>query len=167
MEPKNYYSCSSWNYGTYAPCNPYFVQQYKYPSIPTQSRYIPHPNNNVYNKYGKRRLPEEERIVTNEYMQSLNHMKKMEKSKNSFRIKSAQGRAPKSALNTNSKENNNNEQNENNEPKENNNTNNNNNEISKTNPNKFKFRLTYEEWLEVKNKQQMIFNQIKKINTKI
>ena len=49
MEPKNYYSCSSWNYGTYAPCNPYFVQQYKYPSIPTQSRYIPHPNNNVYN----------------------------------------------------------------------------------------------------------------------
>jgi len=83
-------------------------------------------------------------------MQSLNHMKKMEKSKNSFRIKSAQGRAPKSAINSNTKENNNNEQNTNNETKENNNTNNNNNEIVKTNPNKYKLRLAYEEWLEVK-----------------
>ena len=165
MEPRNYYSCSSWNYGAYAPCNPYFVQQYKTQGIPSQNRYIPHPNNNLYNKYGKRILPEEERIVTNDYMQSLNHMKKMEKSKNSFRIKSSQGRASKSAIDENAKENNNNEQNANNEAKENNNTDNdnNNNEISKINPNKYKFRLTYEEWLEVKNKQQMIFNQIKKI----
>ena len=125
MNQNNYFSCSSWNYGSYAPCNPCFVQQFKYSNIPNQNRYISPENNKAYNKFGKRILPEEDRIVTNEYMQSLNHMKKMEKSKDAFRVKSAK--------------------------------------VLKTNINNFKFRLTYNEWLEVKNKQQMIFNQIKKI----
>ena len=40
----------------------------------------------------------------------------------------------------------------------NNNTNN-----TKTDMTNYKFRLTYDEWLEVKNKQRMIFNQIKKL----
>ena len=28
---------------------------------------------------------------------------------------------------------------------------------------KYHFQLTYEDWIEVKNKQKMIFNQIKKL----
>ena len=103
MNQNYYYSCSSWNYGSYAPCNPCFIQQIKNTNMPNQNRYIPPKDNNVYNKFGKRILPEEERIVTNEYMQEINHKKKMEKSKDFFRVKSAQSTKQN---NTTTKENN-------------------------------------------------------------
>ena len=65
MDPRNYYSCSSWNYGSYAPCNPCFIQQCKPSAISNQNKYIPsNQNANVYNRYGKRVLHEQERIVT-------------------------------------------------------------------------------------------------------
>ena len=81
------YSCSSWNYGSYTPYNPYYTQQNKYSNIPNQNRYVHTQNNNVYNKFGKRALPEEERIVTNEYMKEINHIKYLEKSKNSLKTR--------------------------------------------------------------------------------
>ena len=143
--PNNNYSCSSWNYGAYAVCNPFYVQQNKTPNTQNQIRYIPPQNNQLFNKYGKRPLREEERIVTNEYLQNLNHMKKMEKNKDIFRTKSAHG-LRRTHRNNNAEEN-----------AQNINTN------IKHDDSKYKFRLTYEEWLEVKNKQKMIFNQIKKI----
>ena len=157
MNQNNYYSCSSWNYGSYAPCNPCFKQQFKSFSTTSQPRYIAPPQNN-YNKFGKRFLPEEERIVTNEYLKEINHIKKLDKSKDSFKIR----QRPK----TTKIDNNNDNHNINNNNNTNNNTNtnqNNNNVVIKTDTNKYKFRLTYDEWLDVKNKQQMIFNQIKKI----
>ena len=143
INPNNNYSCSSWNYGAYAVCNPCYVQQVKTPNPQNQIRYIPPQNNQLYNKYGKRPLREEERIVTNEYLQNINHMKKMEKNKDIFRTKSAHG-LRRTYRNNNVKVN---DQNTN----------------AKPDSSKYKFRLTYEEWLEVKNKQKMIFNQIKKI----
>ena len=143
INPNNNYSCSSWNYGAYAVCNPCYVQQVKTPNPQNQIRYIPPQNNQLYNKYGKRPLREEERIVTNEYLQNINHMKKMEKNKDMFRTKSAHG-LRRTYRNNNVKVN---DQNTN----------------AKPDSSKYKFRLTYEEWLEVKNKQKMIFNQIKKI----
>ena len=149
--PNSNYSCSSWNYGAYAACNPCYIQQIKASNPVGQSRYNPSQNANLYNKYGKRPLREEERIVTNEYLQNINHMKKMEKSKDLFRTKSANGLRARTNRNTNTNTNNNqNDQNVNN-------TN------TKTDITNYKFRLTYDEWLEVKNKQRMIFNQIKKI----
>jgi hypothetical protein len=152
--PNNNYSCSSWNYGAYASCNPCYIQQNKIPNKAIQNR---NPQNyNLYNKYGKRPLREEERIVTNEYLQNINHMKKMEKAKDLFRTKSANG-----IRQTHRNNNNNNNNNQNNI---NDTNNNNNNETNmKTDISKYKFRLTYDEWLEVKNKQILIFNQIKKI----
>ena len=159
MNPNTYYSCSSWNYGAYAPCNPCFIQQNKYYSNANQNRYNPAQNNYACTKFGKRILPEEERIVTNEYMKEINHIKKMERAKDSF--KSTKTNRPRSNYIT--KENNENTKNASKD--HNNNTNNNNNNVTniKTDTNNYKFRLTYEEWLEVKNKQQQIFNQIKKI----
>ena len=62
-----------------------------YNDIHEKNRNFTSQNNNIYNKYGKRPLREEERIVTNEYLQNINHMKKMEKSKDLFRTKSANG----------------------------------------------------------------------------
>ena len=144
LNPINNFSCSSWNYGAYAVCNPCYVQQIK---TSNQNRYIPTQTNLVYNKYGKRPLREEERIVTNEYLQSINHMKEMEKNKDIFRTKSANG------LRRTHRNNNNNATND---P-------NNLNTNTKSDISNYKFRLTYDEWLEVKNKQKMIFNQIKKI----
>ena len=151
--PNNNYSCSSWNYGAYAACNPCY--KYNISNLSNQSRYVPAQNANNFNKYGKRPLREEERIVTNEYLQNINHMKNMEKSKNVFRTKSANGLRIRTNRNNNNN-NNNNENNNQNEP-------NNNNTNTKTDISNYKFRLTYDEWLEVKNKQRMIFNQIKKI----
>ena len=160
MDPRINYSCSSWNYGSYSPCNPCFMKQYKLSAISNQNKYI-RPNLNIYNKFGKRVLPEEERIVTNEYMKTLNHMKKMEKSKDLFKTnKNYHDEGQKILDKENNNIDNKNNQNNNIETK-NNNINNNTN--TKTDSKKFKFRLTFEEWLEVKNKQQMIFNQIKKI----
>ena len=150
--PNNNYTCSSWNYGAYAACNPCYIQQIKTANASNQNRYIPPQNNNLYNKYGKRPLREEERIVTNEYLQNINHMKKMKNAK-IFRTKSVNG-----VRNTHRKNNNNDNQNPNNQ---NNNINTNNN--TKIDISNYKYRLTYDEWLEVKNKQRMIFNQIKKI----
>ena len=156
MNTNNYYSCSSWNYGSYAPCNPYFVQQFKSPSYITQPTHAA-PQSVNYTKFGKRFLPEEERIVTNEFMKEINHMKKIDKYKDSFTIKQKPNTTTKE-LNTNNDINNNVDKNINT-----NMNNNQNNNIIKTDTNKYKFKLTYDEWLDVKNKQQMIFNQIKKI----
>ena len=151
--PYNNYSCSSWNYGAYSASNPCYIQQIKNSNISNQNRYIIPQNNNIYNKYGKRQLREEERIVTNEYLKNINHMKEMNNAKNIFRTKSASG------LRTTHRKNNDNQNNN-----EINDNNNNNNAINtKTDMSNYKFRLTYDEWLDVKNKQRMIFNQIKKI----
>ena len=77
MNSNTNYSLSSWNYGAYSNSNPYFHQgvrpisaQYQQPNMPKTSNYN-------YNKFGKRILPEEERIVTNDYMSTINQMKKM------------------------------------------------------------------------------------------
>ena len=95
-------------------------------------------NYNIYNRYGKRVLRADERIVTNDYLKGIKYMKDMEKEELK-RTKSANGLRKR----TNRK----------NAP--------NNNE---TNTNKkYHFQLTYEDWIEVKNKQKMIFNQIKKL----
>ena len=151
INPNSNFSCSSWNYGAYAACNPSYIQQIKNYNISNQNRYVPPQNNMIFNKYGKRPLREEERIVTNEYLQNINHMKKMEKNKDKFRTKSANGL--RRTYRNNNNINNNNDTN----PNNNLNTN------TKTDISNYKFRLTYDEWLEVKNKQKMIFNQIKKI----
>jgi len=143
INPNNF-SCSSWNYGAYAACNPCYVQKIKAFSQQKHSRHIPPQNNNLFNKYGKRPLREEEKIVTNEYLQNINHMKKMEKNKDRFRTKSAIGIRRHQRIE------------ESDDPN-----------IMETNTKKgvknYNYGLTYEEWLEVKNQQQKIFNQIKKI----
>jgi len=146
INPNNNYSCSSWNYGAYAACNPSYVQQIKALNNQNQNRYIPPQNNNRYNKYGKRPLREEEKIVTNEYLQNINHIKEMEKNKDRFRTKSAMGiRTTQRIDKIDTDEPNNMDTN------------------TKKGAKNYNFGLTFEEWLEVKNKQKKIFNQIKKI----
>ena len=157
MNSNTNFSCSSWNYGAYSISNPYFTQVAKPSTIPNNTPYIPKINNNSYNKFGKRILREEERIVTNDYMSTINHMKKI---KESEMQKGKKKTKKKKELKEQNKEDN--QVNEENTELENSNIKNKPVDI-KTDTTDYKFRLSYDEWMEVKRKQQMIFNQIKKI----
>ena len=145
IRPSNNYSCSSWNYGSYCAFNPsYFVQsQQRIQNNNNISKKNNIYNSNIYNRYGKRVLKADERIVTNDYLKGINYMKEMKKEELK-RTKSANG-LRKGTLRENNK----------------------NNDINETNTisinKKYHFQLTYEDWIEVKNKQKMIFNQIKKL----
>ena len=145
VRPNNNFSCSSWNYGSYCAFNPSYMAQ-SHRRIQNNNNNMPiQINNNIYNRYGKRVLRADERIVTNEYLKGINYMKEMKKEEIK-RNKSANGLRKKTYH-------------------ENNNVNN--NDTNETNTNsinkKYHFQLTYEDWIEVKNKQKMIFNQIKKL----
>ena len=159
MNSNTNFSCSSWNYGAYSVSNPYFNQANR----PSSSQYrqvnIQKVNNYSYNKFGKRILPEEERIVTNDYMSTINHMKKIKefeskKSKKKHKNKNEQETKEKEGEEA---------QNEENAPEYQTSSAKNKKVDIKTDTTDYKFRLTFDEWMEVKRKQQMIFNQIKKI----
>ena len=157
MNSNTNFSLSSWNYGAYSNSNPYFHQgvrpisaQYQQPNMPKTSNYN-------YNKFGKRILPEEERIVTNDYMSTINHMKKMKqaelnKQKKKRKNKNIQKEKEKEGEEELNEQNITQSQNDENKKVD-----------IKTDTSDYKFRLSFEEWMEVKRKQQMIFNQIKKI----
>ena len=139
--PNSKFSCSSWNYGSYCSFNP----SYMAPPRPRAQSKVNIPNPNIYNRYGKRVLKHDERIVTNEYLKGINYMKQMKK-EDLKRTKSAKG------LRYTHRENNNNNINDGES-----------NMQSSSNNKKYHFQLTYDDWIEVKNKQRMIFNQIKKL----
>ena len=145
VRPTNNFSCSSWNYGSYCAFNPSYMSHSN--QRVTNNNNIPNQNINIYYRYGKRVLKADERIVTNDYLKGINYMKEMKKEELK-RTKSANGIRRKTYRESNNNINNNNE----------NELNNNN-----TNKKKYHFQLTYEDWIEVKNKQKMIFNQIKKL----
>ena len=149
IEP-NPYSLSSWNYGCfYQTNNPLAYNRYR-----TQ-------NNQPKEKYQRRKLKPEEKIVTENILhgqkdlmamhgilpkEELNQRRKRNKSANFSRLKNS----------TN--------QNENEDTNNNLTTNYNNNNVNiKTDTSNYKYKLSHDEWVEVKNKQLMIFNKIKKI----
>ena len=170
------YLLSSWNYGSYSPCNPYYKTFKKYQKYYTNTN----PNNNqtktksnfVQKKITekntpskKRRLKEEERIVTNEYIKSFNYYKKMQslmkhgkfRPKSVTKIKtsninnlikndkiiSVQGGSPENFQKKQKK------------PEKELRT-------ESNNEKKIKCKLTFSEWLDVKNKQRECINVILK-----
>ena len=145
VRPTNNFSCSSWNYGSYCAFNPSYISQSN--QRIQNNNNIVRQNNNIYNRYGKRVLKADERIVTNEYLKGINYMKEMKKEELK-RTKSANGIRRRTYRESNNNINNKNDENESN---------------NNTNQKKYHFQLTYEDWIEVKNKQKMIFNQIKKL----
>ena len=157
MNSNTNFSLSSWNYGAYSNSNPYFHQGVRPISAQYQQPNIPKTFNYNYNKFGKRILPEEERIVTNDYMSTINHMKKMKqaelnKQKKKRKNKNIQKEKEKEGEEELNEQNITQSQNDENKKVD-----------IKTDTSDYKFRLSFEEWMEVKRKQQMIFNQIKKI----
>ena len=88
VRPTNNFSCSSWNYGSYCAFNPSYISQSN--QRIQNNNNIVRQNNNIYNRYGKRVLKADERIVTNEYLKGINYMKEMKKEELK-RTKSANG----------------------------------------------------------------------------
>ena len=161
--PKNnYYLLSSWNYGSYSPSNPFYKFQLfskkenlnTNPNIKVDKKTFPRSttttqltSSNFPYKVVKRHLKEEERIVTNELLDCYNHYIKMEKhlKKGTFRPKSV-NRIMNSKL---IKEDDNNSKISKKPRKK-----------LKSDASKYKYKLSYTEWLNVKNKQKAIFNEI-------
>ena len=177
INPKNdIYLLSSWNYGSYSPCNPYYKTFSKYKKyytstnpnnnqIKTKSNFVQKKITEKNSKNKKRHLKEEERIVTNEYIKSLNYYKKMQSlmKEGKFRPKSVT-KIKTSKINNLIK----------------------NDEINSVqegvpvnfhkkgkksekklrtesnNEKKIKCKLTFSEWLDVKNKQRECINVILK-----
>ncbi len=167
--PKNnYFLLSSWNYGSYSPSNPFYKSHFNQnktnPKAKTKENINTNPNILVNKKTfprstttsqltsalspycpsTKRRLKEEERIVTNEILDCFNHYNKMQKylKKGTFRPKSV-NRIVKSKV-----------------IKDNVNESKNIKKLSDTS--EYKYKLTFTEWISVKNKQREIFNKIVK-----
>ena len=150
------YSLSSWNYGAYSTSNPYYQQK----PIVQNNKPIP---NYPMTAYGKRILKEDEKIVTDEILQNYKDLRVMHGIKPKMkRTKSANiyNRGKNTTTNNNETSNNNN-----NEMTTTNNqiTNNNNTNESKTNTSNYRFKLNFDEWAAVKDRQQTIYNKIKKI----
>lgn len=148
------YSLSSWNYGAYSTSNPYYQQK----PIVQNNKPIP---NYPMTAYGKRILKEDEKIVTDEILQNYKDLRVMHGIKPKMkRTNSANiNRVKNNTTNNNESLNNNNEMTTTNNQV----TNNNNTNASKTNTSNFKFKLNYDEWCAVKDRQLTIYNKIKKI----
>ena len=177
INPENdIYLLSSWNYGSYSPCNPYYKTYAKYKKyytntnpnnnqIKTKSNFVQKKitEKNFQNK--KRRLKEEERIVTNEYIKSFNYYKKMQSlmKQGKFRPKSVTKIKTSNINNLIKNEeistalggvlNNCQKKKKKSEKKL---------RTESNNEKKIKCKLTFSEWLDVKNKQRECINVILK-----
>ena len=163
--PKNnYYLLSSWNYGSYSPSNPFYKSYFNSkkknlntnPDILFNKKTFPRSTttsqlttaNTPYCPSTKRYLKEEERIVTNELLDCFNHYNKMQKhlKKGTFRPKSVNRIINSKIIKDSGNESKNLDKN-----------------IKKlSDTSEYKYKLTFTEWISVKNKQREIFNNIVK-----
>ena len=160
-QKNNYYLLSSWNYGSYSPTNPFYNCHY-YTSKP-DIKSKPNSNNkktfprsttaaqlNSINKpfyqCEKRHLKEEERIVTNEYLYCFNHYNKMQEhlKKGTFRPKSVNRILSYNIIRENESESKNGQK----------------RKKLKSDTSDYKYKMTFSEWIKVKNKQRAIFKEI-------
>ena len=165
-QKNNFYLLSSWNYGSYSPCNPYYKTCIKYQNNntktnpnynqkKTKSNFIAKKITEANTQNKRRHLKEEERIVTNEYLKSFYHYKKMQSymKNGQFRPKSVTKIKTTNINNYNCNYNINNDREKKGEKKLITDINNSKNK-------KTKYKLTFAEWLKVKDKQKEYFNII-------
>lgn len=160
------YSLSSWNYGAFSANNPSFAHTTK-----NKQTSLYTPDMSQFNKYGKKYLKEEEKIVTNEYMRGYNQMKFMEDENYNkmMRAKSAKGLRDRSLTNHETSLKNDTKFHEEEDKDLKGKMSRSRARSARRNPpvpiksdtSNYKYKLTFEEWKTVKNKQLILFNQIK------
>ena len=166
IHPKyNRYLLSSWNYGSYSPTNPLYKSHFNSskPNIKTKPNFnikkaFPRSTtttqltsiNSPYYQCVKRNLKEEERIVTNELMDCFNHYNKMQEhlKKGTFRPKSVNRIVNSNLIRENEDESKNEEK----------------KKKLKSDTSDYKYKLTFTDWIKIKNKQRAFFRQIIKKN---
>jgi hypothetical protein len=135
---KTGYALSSWNYGSFHHCNPYYQRREYLKS----ENHVQRQSSVNLNKFGKRPLKEEERIVSEEYlvvMKDLKTLKSLNRPNRNIR------------RNTNSMTNK-----ENTDEKDHNYP-----TCPNSKVNKMKYQLSFEEWTAVKAKQKEISTKVK------
>jgi hypothetical protein len=151
------YGLSSWNYGSFHASNPYYAP----PKVPrpnsaavVDSANRPIQRSQSVNKFGKRKLEPEERIVTEDYLKAMKDVRTIKNSNSQHKKRmntSHMGRTSGT---------NNNELSSSCNRRESLNSQGGSQIISKKN---LKYQLTFEEWAIMKNKQNEIFKRVQVI----
>jgi hypothetical protein len=147
------YVPSSWNYGSFHSCNPFYNR--KVSKKDEKNGELKRSNSVNLNRFGKRKLQEEEKIVTNDYLKTMKELKTIKnvnvKNTNSHKSASSSNRQ-NSDITTE-------------QPME---SENEGSLLKRMNSSKksFKYQLSYDEWIAVKSKEQELFNNIKLIKEK-
>lgn len=142
------YVPSSWNYGSFHPNNPYYNR--RKPTKDNKNTANTRSNSANLNRFGKRILQEEEKIVTDDYLKTMNEMKTIKKLNNN--IKGHKSSSSVNRLNTQTSEGDKESQGEVSLIK-----------IMNSSKKSFKYQLSYEEWVAVKAKEQEIYHNVKLI----
>lgn len=160
------YALSSWNYGSFHHCNPHYLKQEFLKRRDNQNNeanneHIRSQSANI-NKYGKRILSEDERIVSDEYLKMMRDFKVIKNNVNQNTLKRNKST---NAFRSNQSIRNNNNTNDNIQNISNsiNNMNNTSNMYSNIPTKNMKYQLSYEEWAALKDKQKEIYNKVKSI----
>ncbi len=74
-EVESKYGLSSWNYGSYHYNNPCYTK----PKNQENQKHLQRSQSANFNKYGKRQLSQEEKIVTDDYLKAIKDTKTMKK----------------------------------------------------------------------------------------
>lgn len=144
------YVPSSWNYGSFHPCNPFYNRK-----VSKKDGELKRSNSVNLNRFGKRKLQEEEKIVTDDYLKTMKELKTIKKvnvkNTNTHKSASSSNRKNSDTTTEQHKE----SENEGSLLK-----------IMNSSKKSFKYQLSYDEWVAVKAKEQELFNNIKLIKEK-
>jgi hypothetical protein len=160
---KSGFSLSSWNYGSFHHCNPYYqkreylAEDNKFQADETHKEKLRSMSASL-NKFGKRKLQEEEKIVTEDYLKLLHDVKVIKG--NNSKQSSNKGNSNPNQPGTISHSSGNLIQTYSQNSQESSKLN-----FLSVNSNKknIKYQLTYDEWATLKAKQQEIYNKVKSI----
>jgi hypothetical protein len=136
------YGLSSWNYGSFHASNPCYAPP-RHTRCQTESEDI-RCQSAKFNKHGKRKLAQDERIVTEEYMKVMKDSKTIKNSNTQKRLNTSVGRS-NTEINTSINRRD---------------SLNSSDVLKKKN---LRYQLSFEEWAIMKNKQEEIFKRVQVI----
>jgi hypothetical protein len=151
------YGLSSWNYGSFHSTNPYYAPSHK-PQNDNQQNLQRCQSASSFNKYGKRKLREDEKIVTDEYLKVMRDNKTINSSNGVLPHRRPSSTIKIVRVSETDDDNNNNDSSMRRRDSINSQTGL--QTIAKKN---LKYQLTFEEWAIMKNKQDEIYKRVKEI----
>jgi hypothetical protein len=143
------YVPSSWNYGSFHPNNPYYNR--KSSTKENKNTANTRSSSANVNRFGKRKLQEDEKIVTEDYLKTMNEMKTIKQVKNN------NTNGHRSSVSVNRQDTQSTDPNKESEGEKSL------MRVLNSSKKSFKYQLSYEEWVAVKAKEQEIYKNVKLI----